>query len=84
MTRDLGKTPGILEGNEGALYFLHLGLCARRVPAIREEMRSEIYFLKIFKNLFMRDTDRQRHRQRETQPPRGETNVGLDLRTLGS
>ena len=40
--------------------------------------------LKIY--LFMRDThrERQRDRQREKQAPRGEPNVGLDPRTLGS
>ena len=32
----------------------------------------------------MRDTERQRHRQRETQAPHGEPNAGLDPRTPGS
>ena len=32
----------------------------------------------------MRDTERQRHRQRETQAPWREVNVGLDPRTPGS
>ena len=32
----------------------------------------------------MRDTERQRPRQREKQSPCGETNVGLDPKTLGS
>ena len=32
----------------------------------------------------MRDTDRQRHRQREKQAPFGEPNAGLDPRTPGS
>ena len=32
----------------------------------------------------MRDTERQRHRQREKQAPRAEPNLGLDPRTLGS
>ena len=33
---------------------------------------------------FMRDIERQRHRQREKQVPCGEPNVGLDPRTPGS
>ena len=32
----------------------------------------------------MRDTERQRHRQREKQAPRGEPDAGLDPRTPGS
>ena len=32
----------------------------------------------------MRDTDRERHRQREKQAPCGEPDVGLDPRTPGS
>ena len=32
----------------------------------------------------MRDTERQRRRQREKQAPRGELDAGLDLRTPGS
>ena len=32
----------------------------------------------------MRDTEKQRQRQREKQAPSGEPNVGLDPRTLGS
>ena len=31
----------------------------------------------------MRDTERQRHRQREKQAPRREPSVGLDPETLG-
>ena len=34
--------------------------------------------------LFMRDTERQRHRQRERQGPCGEPNTGLDPRIPGS
>ena len=41
----------------------------------------ESSFLRFY--LFMRDTDRK-HRHREKQVPHGETNVGLDPRTLGS
>ena len=40
-------------------------------------------FLKRF-YLFMRDTERQKHRQREKQAPHGEPDVGLDPRTPGS
>ena len=39
-------------------------------------------FLKIY--LFMRDTEKQRHRQKEKQAPQGEPHVGLDPRTSGS
>ena len=34
--------------------------------------------------LFMRDTERQRHRQRKKQAPYRKPDVGLDPRTLGS
>ena len=41
--------------------------------------------MSIFKNiLFMRDTERQRHRQREKQAPCEEPDVGLDPRATGS
>ena len=42
------------------------------------------FFFKYFIYSFMRDRERQRHRQREKQVPRGEPDVGLDPRTLGS
>ena len=45
---------------------------------------SFLYFFKDFIYLLMRDTDRQRHRQREKQAPFGEPNAGLDPRTPGS
>ena len=32
----------------------------------------------------MRDTERQRHKQREKQAPHGDPNAGLDPRTPGS
>ena len=38
-------------------------------------------FLKDFINLFMRERGGQKHRQRETQAPCGEPDVGLDPRT---
>ena len=38
-------------------------------------------FVKDFIYLFMRDTERQRHRQREKQTPCGEPNVRLYPRT---
>ena len=42
------------------------------------------FFLRFY--LFMRDTqrERQRHRQMEKQAPSGESDAGLDPRTLGS
>ena len=46
-----------------------------------------IYLFNIFiflKIVFMRETERQRHRQREKQTPWGEPDVELDPRTLGS
>ena len=36
------------------------------------------------KDLFIREKQRQRHRQREKQAPCGEPDVGLNLRTPGS
>ena len=42
------------------------------------------FFFKDFIYLFMRDTERQRHRGREKQAPCREPDVGLDPRTLGS
>ena len=45
---------------------------------------SFFLFLKDSIYLFMRDTERQRHRQREKQDPCGKPDVGLDPRTLGS
>ena len=45
---------------------------------------SSYFFFKDFTYLFMRDKQRQRHRQREKQAPLGEPDVGLDPGTLGS
>ena len=42
------------------------------------------YFFKDNIYLFMRNTERQRHRQRKKQTPCGEPDVGLDPRTPGS
>ena len=42
------------------------------------------HFFKDLKNVFMRDPERQRHRQREKQAPCREPDVGLDPRTQGS
>ena len=44
-------------------------------------LTTQFIFLKIF--LFIRDTERQRHRQREEQSPCREPDVGLDPRTSG-
>ena len=41
-------------------------------------------FLKDFIYLFMRDTQKQRHRQREKQAPCGGPDAGLDPGSLGS
>ena len=41
-----------------------------------------IFFLRF--SLFMRGTERQKHRQREKQAPQGEPDVGLNLRTRRS
>ena len=41
------------------------------------------YFFKDFIYLFKRDTERQRHKQREKQAPHWEPDAGLDLRTPG-
>ena len=41
-------------------------------------------FKKDFIYLFMRDTERQKHRQREKQAPCRELDMGLNPRTLGS
>ena len=41
-------------------------------------------FFKDFIYLFMRDTERQRYREREKQAPCREPDAGLDARTLGS
>ena len=41
-------------------------------------------FFKIFYYSFMRDTERQRHRQREKQASCEEPDMGLDPRTPGS
>ena len=43
-----------------------------------------LVFFKDFIYLFMRDPERQRHRQKERQAPCREPDVGLDSRTLGS
>ena len=43
-----------------------------------------IYFFKRFYSFIMRDTERQRHRQREEQAPCRKPDVGLDPRTPGS
>ena len=45
---------------------------------------NNLFFFKDFIYSFMRDTERQRHRQREKQALCGEPDVGLDPRTLGS
>ena len=47
-------------------------------------LKNVFFFFNIY--LFIRNTERvrQRHRQREKQPPWGEPNVGLDPRTPGS
>ena len=42
---------------------------------------SCFYFFKDFIYLFMRGTQRKRHRQREKQDPYREPNAGLDPRT---
>ena len=44
--------------------------------------RSLYFYFKDFVYLFMRDTERQRHRQREKQAPCGEPDAGLDPGTL--
>ena len=46
--------------------------------------QSFFFFLKDFIYLFVRDTQSQRHRQREKQAPTGELDAGLDPRTMGS
>ena len=43
-----------------------------------------VFFVLDFIFLFMRDTERQRHRQREKQAPCGEPDAGLDSRSPGS
>ena len=40
-----------------------------------------LFFLNDFTYLFVSDTERQRHRQREKQAPHREPDVGLDPRT---
>ena len=40
------------------------------------------FFLRFY--LFMKDTERQRHKQREKQAPYGEPDAGLDPGTMGS
>ena len=47
-------------------------------------VKIAIFLKNDFIYLFMRDTERQRHRQREKQAPCREPNVGLDPRTPGS
>ena len=46
-------------------------------------LHLELDFFKEFIYLFIRDTERQRHRQREKQAPYGEPNVGLDPKDSG-
>ena len=43
-----------------------------------------LFFFKDFIYLLIRETERQRHRQRENQAPHRDPNVGLDPRTPGS
>ena len=45
------------------------------------KLREE-FFYKDFMYLFMRDTERQRHRQREKQTPHGEPDMGPRDHTL--
>ena len=51
---------------------------------IRKFYLFNYYYFKYFTYLSMRDTERQRHRQREKQALRREPDSGLDPRTLGS
>ena len=47
-------------------------------------MRDTHIEIKIFINSFMRDIEKQRHRQKEKQAPHGEPDAGVDPSTLGS
>ena len=57
--------------------------CVCEIKPLRGKHDPLFCFFKGF-YLFMRHTQRQRHRQREKKAPSGEHNVGLDPRTLGS
>ena len=45
------------------------------------DSKHSLIFLKDFVYLFMRDIEKQRHRQREKWAPCGEPDTGLDPRT---
>ena len=61
---------------------LHIML-SRHLSCLLESI-SASFFKKYFIYLFMRDTQKQRHRQREKQASCEEPDVGLNPRTLGS
>ena len=65
--------------NDGKLYVC-LPVNIPKSGIRRENNPQELHFLKIF-YLFMRDIERQRHKQRKKQAPCREPDVGLNPRT---